>query len=247
MNVILLAGGFAKRMWPLTKNQPKHLLPVAGKPMLSYVLEKLEKSNVDTVYISTNAKFKSHFQNFLDRYRKNSKLKIELIIEDTLSEEEKLGSIGALGLIIESKALYDDLMIIGADNIFSFELSDFIDYFEEKNASVIAVYDVKNLEMAKKYGIVKVDENNKIIEFVEKPEKPSSTLAATACYILKRDDALSILQYLSEGKPADRMGDFISWLYKRSDIYAYKFSDYWFDIGSLEGLKMADEFLSKKG
>ncbi|MEM3014321.1 MAG: sugar phosphate nucleotidyltransferase [Candidatus Bathyarchaeia archaeon] len=121
MIAVILAGGFAKRMWPLTKDKPKHLLPVAGKPMLRYVIEKLEPlQNIEQIIISTNAAFATHFREFLSKNK--TKKNISLFIEDTYSEKEKLGSVGALGYLIKKSNINDELLVIGGDNIFDFSL-----------------------------------------------------------------------------------------------------------------------------
>lgn len=225
-------------MWPLTREQPKHLLEVAGRPMLAYVLEKLERFNKDNkIYLSTNAKFEAHFRRFLDGYQTH--LDIELFIEDTHSEGQKLGSIGALELLVRETQIHGELMIIGADNLFSFEIQDFYEFFKEKSADVIAVHDLVSLERASLYGIVGIDEDNLITNFVEKPAEPPSTLAATACYVFTRETTASLRTYVEESTDHDAMGRFIAWLYKEKKVYAFLFAGEWFDIGSIESLEEA--------
>ena len=246
MKVIVLAGGFAKRMWPLTKDQPKHLLNISKKPMLSYVIDKIDKIEnalVDVVYISTNARFEQKFEKFLDDYK--SELNLKLIIEDTLSEGEKLGSIGALYYLITKENIDDDLLI-GGDNLFEFDLSDMVQFFNKKGSDVIAVYDTGSKERARLYGVLDVDSNDKILNFLEKPEDPPSTLCATACYLLTKDGVNSLKRYVEEGNNTDAMGFFVSWLIGKKNVYAYSFNGSWFDVGSFESLKEADMFYSKR-
>ena len=131
MEVIVLAGGFAKRMWPLTKDKPKHLLPIANKPMLAYVLENInEIPNVNKIYISTNAKFEENFKQFIKNCK--TKLNLKLFIEPIYREEKKLGSIGALGFLIQKEKINSDTIIIGGDNLFDFKMIDVINFFKEK-------------------------------------------------------------------------------------------------------------------
>ena len=131
MKAVVLAGGFAKRMWPLTKDKPKHLLPVAGKPMLDYILSKLEPvASVDQVYISTNVAFECHFRQYLDTIE--SKKKVSLFIEDSRKEEEKLGSVGALDYLVRKCGVEGELLVFGGDNIFSFSVEDFVSFFRQK-------------------------------------------------------------------------------------------------------------------
>lgn len=247
MKVIVLAGGFAKRMWPLTKDKPKHLLEIAKKPMLSYVLNKIDmigNETVDIVYISTNARFKENFEIFLDNYE--SKVKLKLVIEDTLSEGEKLGSIGALYFLVKEENIDDDLLIIGGDNLFEFDLNDMIQFFNKKNSDVIAVYDTESKEKAKLYGVLDVDQDDKIIDFLEKPEDPPSTLCATACYLLTKDGVNNLKRYVEDNNNPDAMGFFVSWLIGKKNVYAYSFNGSWFDIGSFESLEEAETFYSEK-
>lgn len=245
MKVIILAGGYAKRLWPLTKNTPKQLLSVGGRPMIEYVMDKLEiQEEVDKIIISTNKKFEKKFKQWLAENK--SKKDISLVIEPTASEESKLGSVGALGYLIEKKNISEELMIIGGDNLFEFDLKDLIDYYREKDGDVVALYDLKSIQEAQNYGVAKVDEEMRIIDFVEKLENPPSTLVSTACYILSPEGVRSILTYLDKAGNPDAIGFFIKWLVKRKRIFGFVFSGRWFDIGSLESLKEADFIYSKK-
>jgi len=208
MKAIVLAGGYAKRMWPLTKNRPKHLLPVAGRPMLDYVMKNLGRSSeIDEIYLSTNMKFRSRFQKYLDGL--NIKKSLHLFVEETYSEEEKLGSVGALGFLIRENSLNDDLLVIGGDNIFSFEMSDFIGYFYSKGANTIALYDVKSKEKARLYGVVQVDKEKRIIDFQEKPKKMGRFIE----WLYKHD---AVYGYVFTGVWFD-IGSFES--YKAADKY----------------------------
>ncbi len=243
MKAIVLAGGFAKRMWPLTKDKPKHLLPVAGRPMLDYVLEKLEPlKDLDSVFISTNAKFQDNFKVYLKNLKID--LNVSLFIEDTFSEGQKLGSVGALGYLLRENTIDEELLVIGGDNIFEFEMEDLINNFRDKSANVLALYDVGSLEQARLYGVVEIDKNNKIIGFQEKPEQPKSTLVSTACYIFTKRGVRNILKYLELGNDPDKIGHFIEWLYQNDEVFGFVFSGRWFDIGSFESYDEANEYFS---
>lgn len=243
VDVIVLAGGFAKRMWPLTRDKPKHLLPIAGKPMLAYTLDKLlEMNGIGNIYVSTNEAFQEQFHSFLIEYSND---RVMLIIEPSPTEEKKLGSIGGLGYLIEKETLSNNTMIIGGDNLFEFHPSEAVDVFREKEKDVVAVYDVGTLERAAMYGIVDVDEDNVISRFLEKPQNPPSTLAATAFYIFRAESVKLVLKYLEEGGKPDALGHFITYLVDRAPVFAWKFSGKWFDIGSLEIYHEADEYFKK--
>ena len=170
---------------------------------------------------------------------------ISLFIEDTHSEGEKLGSVGALGLLISENNIEDELLVIGGDNLFEFEMPEFIDYFQNSSANIVALYDLDSIGQAKLYGVVEIDENSKIIGFFEKPEQPKSTLVSTACYLFTKNGVKNILRYLAEGNDPDKIGHFIEWLYQNDDVFGFVVKGYWFDIGSFESYDEANEFFSK--
>ncbi len=245
MKTIILAGGYAKRLWPLTKNTPKQLLSVGGRPMIEYIMDKLEiQEEIDKILISTNKKFEQNFKQWLAEYK--STKDISLVIEPTLLEKNKLGSVGALGYLIKKKNIGEELMIIGGDNLFEFDLKDLINYYREKDGNIVALYDLKSIQKARDYGVAKIDKEMRIVDFVEKPENPPSTLVSTACYILSSEGVRSILTYLEKGENPDAIGFFVKWLIKREKVYGFVFSEKWFDIGSLESLKEADLVYRKK-
>ena len=245
MKAIILAGGYAKRLWPLTKNKPKQLLLVGGRPMIEYIIEKLEtQKEIDKIIISTNEKFEDNFKEWLSGYKSSKDIK--LVIEPNLSEKNKLRWVGALGYLIREKNIDEELMIIGGDNLFEFDLRDLINYYREKKGNVVALYDLKSIQEARNYGVAKVDEEMKIIDFVEKPENPPSTLVSTACYVLSQEGVRGILTYLNAGENPDAMGFFIKWLIKKERVFGFVFSGNWFDIGSLGSLKEADFIYGKK-
>ncbi|MBO8175068.1 MAG: NDP-sugar synthase [Thermococcus sp.] len=230
MKVLIMAGGYATRLWPITKDNPKALLPLGDKYIIDYIIEKTKDLNLD-VYVSTNRFFAKYFEEW-------SKGKdVVLLVEDTLHEEEKLGTIGALQEAINKLGL-DDYLVIAGDNLFSFSLRDFLEKYGGK--TLIAVYDVGDFELAKRYGVVLL-EGDRVVDFEEKPVKPKSTWISTGVYIFPKEVLELIPQYLKEGNK-DSPGYFIQWLlFKGVEVYAYKFDDYWYDIGSadsyLEALK----------
>jgi glucose-1-phosphate thymidylyltransferase len=244
MKAIVLAGGFAKRMWPLTKDKPKQLLPVAGKPILSYVLEKLEPiPDLDQIYISTNAKFEEQFNEYLGSA--GIGISHELFIEDTMSEGEKLGSVGALGYLIREKHIDDELVVIGGDNLFEFDMTQLVSVFRSRGTNIVALYDLGSTDLARLYGVVEINEHKKIIGFEEKPENPKSTLVSTACYAFTKLGTRNIIRYLDEGNDPDKIGHFIEWLYKNDDTFGFIISGIWFDIGSFESYDNANKYFSE--
>jgi glucose-1-phosphate thymidylyltransferase len=244
MKAIILAGGFATRLYPFTEGLPKPLLPVAGRPIINYIIDNIEKcEDIDEIIISTNKKFESHFKNWLKGI--TSAKKIKIIAEDVSEEGEKLGTIGALNFLLNTQKL-EDCLIVGGDNLFDFEISDFVRYYMEIKKPVIAVYDIKDLEKVKnKFGVVTL-EGSKIVNFVEKPSRPETSLISTCCYIFPKHTLNLIPKYLKEGNPKDAPGHFISWLRTKQEIHGFVFDSNWFDIGSIDSLKAANEFIAEK-
>ncbi|MBC7095440.1 NDP-sugar synthase [Thermococcus sp.] len=235
MKVLIMAGGYATRLWPITKGKPKPLLPVGDKYIIDYILEKTKELDLE-VYVSTNKFFERHFKSWAE---KNG---VELIVEETISEDEKLGTIGAISYAV-SKLGLDDYLIVAGDNLFSFSLEDFLKHYDGK--PLIAVYDVGDFELAKRYGVVLL-EGNRVIDFQEKPLQPKSTLISTGVYAFPEEIIEKVDEYLEEGN-RDSPGYFIEWLLNGGvEFYAYKFDDYWYDIGSADSYLEAMRTLLKE-
>jgi len=240
MKAIILAGGHATRLWPITKNRAKPLLPLGNKPIIDYIVEDIN-DEVDEIIISTNEKFGEDFEDYVEEYDRE---KAKVVIENQKTEEDKPGTIGAIISLIEQENLDDDLLIIGGDNYYSFEISEFIDFAEKKDAPANVVYDVMDKEAAKQFGIVDVDlRSNQIKDFMEKPEKPPSTLASTACYYFDKDNISLFKEYEEHFKETDipkeqyldEPGRLIEWAHQETKMYAYSFTGNWFDVGTIKG------------
>ena len=243
MDAIILAGGFAKRMWPLTKNKPKQLLNLAGKPMLGYVIKSLNNLDFDRIIISVNSFFAPQFQEYLDS---NVRAKnVELFVEDSDSEDQKLGALGALNLLFKNKNLRGPVFIAGGDNLSDFDLTKMVTVYNKFKADVIGLYDVENIELAKLYGIADL-EDNRIVDFVEKPLSPPSTLAATAYWLLSESGIANFFSYINEGGDRDAMGNFLAWNVKRNSVYSVSFKGNWYDIGSLDSYSEAQKWLERR-
>ena len=234
MKAIALAAGYATRLYPLTLNTPKPLLKIAGKPMIEYILDKLyEIPSLDEIFIITNDKFFDKFNNWINNYKSN--ISIEIINDKTNSNEDRIGAIGDIDLVIKREKINDELIIVAGDNLFEFSLKEFVDF--SKDNPIVASHDINNIDLAKQYGILSVDDKYKITNFEEKPEKPKSTLAATCIYFLPSDIVKMIDEYIQKGNPTDKPGHFIQWLYKETEVYSFVTKERWFDIGSKEQLE----------
>lgn len=228
MKAVVLAGGYAKRFWPVTIHKPKPLLPLAGKPIINFIMEKIEAvPEIDTIYISTNEAFREVFSEWAEG--RDSPKRVELVVEPTVKEEQKLGSLGALEYFIRQKKLKNDLMIVAGDNLFSFDLNRFVDSYREEPR--IILHNMHDRNRCRRYGVVAVDEAMKITSFEEKPDEPKSTMVSTACYIFPRQTLSLFKEYLAGQNPKDNMGSFLEWLYKRTTVRGLVAEGFWYDIG----------------
>ena len=237
---IVLAGGYAKRLWPLTLNKPKALLSIAGKPIINYIIDKLVtlEPPVSEIILSTNLKFLPHFEEWLENSRYNN---VRIIAEKSHSEKEKLGATKALADIVDNIGRSETLVTAG-DSLFTDTLEGFIRFFHEKNAATIALYRARNLEETKKGSTVTIDDTNRILEFVEKPSHPKSTLVGACLYAFPIEISRRFKEYLTLGCSKDEPGRFIQWLHLQEPVYGYLLKDYLWDIGTIDSYKEADEF-----
>ena len=242
MDSIVLAGGFAKRMLPLTKNKPKQLLDVAGEPMLNHVLKSLEKISPERVILSVNSFFSSHFKQFISDYQ--GPLNLQLFVESSKNEEEKLGALGALNLLFSELDIKGPVFIAGGDNLSDFDLTAMVSKSERTNRDVIGLYDVEDTNLAKLYGIAELN-SDRITAFVEKPSNPKSTLAATAYWLLSKEGISNFFEYINSGGDRDALGNFLAWNINRNDVLSVSYRGTWYDIGDLESYKEAQKWLSK--
>lgn len=246
MKLIVLGAGYATRLYPLTLNQPKPLLAVAGKPMLEHVLDSLKSlPDLDHIYIVTNAKFAGHFQRWADAYTMTHKgAPITIINDQTTDETNRLGAIGDINLVLTQAQIEDDVVVVAGDNLFSQSLEQFGDFCRSCAGPVLAVYDVGNLEEIRKYNAIEIDDTGCITFFEEKPANPQSTLTGIALYYYPKSTLSLIRQYLDEGNNPDQPGRLVQWLYPRTPFYVWRVPGVWYDIGSKETLEEADRIFA---
>ena len=239
----MLAAGYATRLYPLTENTPKPLLKVGEKTIINYILTKLEEvKEVKDVYVVTNDKFYSTFVNWGKTVTSSFKLKI--VNDGTKSNEDRLGAVGDIYFVVEQEKIKDDLLVIAGDNLFGFSLLDFVDFFKDKNSSIVAFHDLKDKHKVKsKYGIG-IMQGSRVVDFEEKPTEPKSSLASTACYFFKKNDLLHIQNLVKTGK-VDAPGNLIKYLAEKSEVHGFVFDEHWFDVGSFESLEEAKKLYER--
>ncbi len=246
MNVLILAAGYATRLYPLTLNKAKPLLVVGGKPIIEWLVDNLAGiPDLETIYVVTNDKFAEDFQAWSQSYQKrHPEFKFKIVNDGSTSDDDKLGAIGDINFVVNHENLSQTSLLIAAgDNLFTNSLVDFVEYARNTDVTV-AAYDVGDSEAIKKYGNVAVDAEGIITRFEEKPQKPHGTLAAIALYYYP-PPVLSLLRtYLAAGNNADQPGRFVQWLYTRKPVKTFQIKGRWLDIGSKETLESADKILA---
>jgi glucose-1-phosphate thymidylyltransferase len=245
MKLLILAAGYATRLYPLTRDRPKHLLDVAGRPVLDHVLESLEPIGFDVAYVVTNGKFADTFREWARSY--GGSLQPEIVDDGSTSEDDRLGAIGDLGLVVRQAGLDDELVVAAGDNLFTEPLGGFGDAGRERGAALLAVYDVGDLEAVRRYNAIEVDGEGRITYFEEKPERPRSTLTGIALYFYPRRTLPLVEEYLTAGNNPDQPGRLIEWLYRREPVYVWPVPGKWIDIGSPETLAEANRVFSSLG
>lgn len=242
MKALILAAGYATRLYPLTKKYPKPLLEVKGRPIINYIIDKLLLvSDIDEIFVVTNSKFISDFKKWVKTVK--SPKKITLVDDLTKNNLDRLGAIGDIQFVIKKKKIHEDLLIIGGDNLFSGSLPEFLDAANKNIAPVaIGVYKLKHKDDARRYGVVKLDKLKRVVSFQEKPKHPESNLVAMCLYYISKNYLNLINSYMQIKKnKADATGSYIAWLKDKVDVYGYVFSGSWFDIGDHKYLNTAKE------
>jgi glucose-1-phosphate thymidylyltransferase len=240
VKALVLAAGYATRLYPLTLDKPKALLTVGGRPMLDYVLERLQAMGVDETIVVTNAKFTPHFEEWAA-----GKDGVTVVNDGTTSNDDRLGAIGDIGFVLEELGVDDDLVVVAGDNLFGEDVSGFATYGREVDAPVLAVHDVGDLTRMHEYNQIEVDDQGRIVFFEEKPANPRSTLTGVALYFYPRTILPRIREYLDAGNNPDQPGRLVEWLYPRTAVYTWQLPGEWYDIGSAETLQEADRIFSQ--
>lgn len=245
MKCILLAAGYGTRLAPLTNNCPKPLVKVANKTILCHITDKLHEAKTDEinhVSIVGNAHGYNQLLNWkTQKETKGFRFPISVLNDKTTSNENRLGAVGDIQFTIDAENIDDDLLVIAGDNLFEFSMDKLISFFKEKNCSVVAFRHIPEKAKLQRLGNGITEENgSKLIGFEEKPKEPKSSLAATMCYLIKKTD-LELIKPLLKSGSFDNGGDLITHLVKNSEVHAFVFDEPWFDIGSLDSHKEAEE------
>lgn len=248
MKAIFLCAGYATRLYPLTKDCPKSLLDVAGRPILNYLMDFVLKiKSVDGVFIVTNDKFFKAFTDWKEKHY--SKASVQVLNDGTTTNENRLGAIRDMQFALKQGKVSDDVLVLASDNLFDTDIRELIQSAEKNRPYVsVGVYDVKDLALASRYGLVQVDKNRKITQFFEKPSNPTTTLASTGIYFFPKENLKLLDQYLESHQNPDAPGHYVKWLVENSQVFAFPFQGTWYDIGDYASYQNADRaFRLKSG
>ena len=230
MTSIILAAGYATRMYPLTLNYPKPLLEVGGKKIIDWLIEDLEKAGVERTVVVSNHKFISQFQAWAEG-REN------IIVLDDGSEDNdhRLGAVKDIEFAIEEANIDDDIVVLAGDNVLNFSLSSFIEYGRKRKTSCIMRHEEKDENKLRKTGVIEINEDELVLNMEEKPQEPKSNWAVPPFYYYTKEDKDLIKEGIASGCGTDAPGSFVSWLVKKRPVHAYKMIGDRFDVGSIEG------------
>ncbi|MDP8212056.1 MAG: nucleotidyltransferase family protein [Candidatus Zapsychrus exili] len=242
MKALILAAGYGTRLYPLVQNTAKALLKVKNKPLVDHILDRIKDlDGLNEVIVVTNNKFNNDFKTWAETHS-DIGFNIEIVNDKTETPDDRLGSIGDINFVLDNVNVDDDLLIVGGDNLFNFNLDDYVDLTKQKpNSVTIGLYDIENLQDAKKFGVVVIDDSRKITSFEEKPQNPKSSLIAMCFYYLPKNTLNLVSDYLREIDKSDTAGDYIRWLCKNNEVYGFNFTGKWYDIGSIEAYQTAEK------
>lgn len=241
MIALILAAGYGTRMYPLTEDTPKALLPIGSKSILELLIDKLRTPALRPreLLLVSNHRFAASFRQWF------SARKLEfpgVVLDDgSTSDEDRLGSMGDLAFAIRNRRMDEDLLVLGSDNLFQEDLTGLMDLAQRNQAITLGAYELPDRKLASLYGVLSVDSQQRITSFEEKPAQPTSSLISTAVYFFPRTKLPLVLEYVSSRKIADKVGSFIAWLISRELVFAYRFRGRWIDIGDITSYQQAQE------
>ncbi len=235
MITILLAAGYATRLYPLTKDKPKSLLPLGNRLIIDYIMDSVDKiPGLTKVALITNSKFYPHFTEWADTQDREGKAPIIVLDDGTTDDTNKRGAIGDIIYTIDELGIDDDICILAGDNIFTYSIEHMYSFFKEKNAPTLIAITVPEIEQRKKLAVAVLDDDGRVLDMAEKPQEPKSDCCIYATYFYGRDIIPMLKEYIAEGGSPDAPGNFPSWLYKKIPVYAFKGDGSCIDIGTVE-------------
>ena len=230
MKCLVLAAGYATRLYPLTENFPKPLLEVKGKTILDWLIDDIDTlGEVDEYIVISNHKYAHHFE----LWAKTKAQKITVVDDGTETNETRLGAVKDIQYAIETLALHDDMLVIAGDNVLDFSLTELIRYAKEKQTSCIMRYYEPNGKKLLKSGVVTIDENDQVLQMTEKSPTPATHWCCPPFYYYTEKDAALVEKGIANGCGTDAPGSYISWLCEQTTVHAMEMPGKRYDIGDL--------------
>jgi len=246
MKALILAAGYATRLYPLTANTPKPLLKLKGRPIIDYILDKIEQvGDIDRITIVSNNKFYDQFAEWLNEKHVTNPARYHLINDGSNTPEDRLGAIGDINLAIQQSNMDDDLLIVGGDNLFDFSLNEFTRFAREHapHHSMCLYLPTNHINLTK-YGLAQISEFAQITSFEEKPQSPKSNLIATCIYYIPKEKLHLVKEYLKAGHNQDTPGSYMQWLAQNDKLFGKICDGAWFDLGDFDAISEALIYLN---
>ena len=238
MKCLILAAGYATRLYPLTENFPKPLLKVGEKTILDWLVDDIDASGlVDEYVVISNHKFAPHFS----KWAAAKPQQITVVDDGTCSSETRLGAVKDIQFAIDQLNLDDDMLVIAGDNVLDFSLTKFIAYAQQKGTSCVMRYHEPSEKKLQKCGVALVDENDLILSLEEKPVEPKSHWATPPFYFYTRKDAQLVKVGIEQGCGTDAPGSYIAWLCAQTPVHSMEMPGSRYDIGNLESYQQVQE------
>ncbi len=238
MKCLILAAGYATRLYPLTENFPKPLLKVQDKTILDWMIDDIDTlGKINEYVVISNHKFAHHFE----AWSKEKEQKITVVDDGTASNETRLGAVRDIQFAIDKLGIDEDILVIAGDNLLSFSLTKFISYAESKGTSCIMRYFEGETKKLQKCGVVLVDDNDKILNMEEKPTEPKSNWCCPPFYYYTKADVKLIDEGINAGCGVDAPGSFVAWASSKTPIHAMEMPGRRYDIGNLESYQKVQE------
>lgn len=238
MKCLILAAGYATRLYPLTENFPKPLLEVQGKTILDWMIDDIDTlGEVDEYIVISNHKYAHHFEEWAAKKAQ----KITVLDDGTSTNETRLGAVRDIQFAIDTLHLDDDMLVIAGDNLLDFSLTKFMRYAKEKNTTCTMRYYEANEQRLLKCGVVTPDENDRILRMTEKSPTPETHWVTPAFYFYKKEDAKRVQAAIDDGCGVDAPGSFIAWLCQKTPVHAMEMPGKRYDIGTIETYREVQE------
>ncbi|MBE5767370.1 MAG: nucleotidyltransferase family protein [Clostridiales bacterium] len=233
MKAIILAAGYATRLYPLTIDKPKALLPIAGRTILDRLIDEMHTiAEIDEIHLVTNHRFAKVFEEW--NASEERKIPVTVWDDGTTDNDNRLGAIGDVNFVLKNTCIDDDLLIAASDNLFTFPLKELTDDFHRHGCDCLLGKKIDNINDLRRFAVATLAPNGQVTSLVEKPAEPQSDIGIYAIYCYRRDTVPMIAQYLEEGNNPDAPGHFPEWLYQKKDVRVYTFDGECVDIGTVE-------------